>query len=85
MYPRPDGTCFIGMAEDIMQKIQTRPEDVIPDPSITSSINNFATMLSTDLVDCTDSLAQACLFPVSPDGVPLVGPVRNLKGTAHPI
>lgn len=77
VFPRPDNTVFIGIAEDILDTFDYQSTVVEPDNLVINQILEFSNRLSNTL---KQSKSQACVFPVSSDGLPLIGKLGKTEG-----
>jgi glycine/D-amino acid oxidase-like deaminating enzyme len=79
VFPRPDGTTYV-CAISSESPLPNDPADVAPDPGAIERLEAMCARLSPVLGDSKILLRQACYRPIAQDGLPLIGPVSDLKG-----
>ena len=78
VYPRPDGDCYVNGFPDEMT--------VVSEPPGEESLDERYLQLLQDAMDQTTSelgkahTEQACYWPETPDGLPLLGEIPGVKG-----
>jgi glycine/D-amino acid oxidase-like deaminating enzyme len=77
--PRPDGEVYVcGMAD--RQPLPDSAEGVEVSETACAVLARAAGRVSTGLAAAVITRRQACYRPVTDDGLPLIGPVPNVKG-----
>lgn len=78
-YPRADEVylCQSALAEEL----PADPSSIVAHESDVDSLREFARALSSKLAEALDDetkvTAQACNLPISPDGIPIIGPIPD--------
>jgi glycine/D-amino acid oxidase-like deaminating enzyme len=79
IYPRPDGTIWT-CAISSSSPLPVDPAAVAPDPGAMERLERLFRGMSPALADAPILARQACFRPVTQDGLPLIGPVPNMRG-----
>ena len=79
VFPRADGTTYV-CAISSKSPLPIDPAAVAPDPGAIERLQAICARLSPVLAESRILAQQACYRPVTPDGLPLIGPVPGLKG-----
>jgi glycine/D-amino acid oxidase-like deaminating enzyme len=79
VFPRPDGTTYIcGLSSE--EPLPPDPAAVATDGHATARLRAMTRTFAPALAEAEVVSAQACYRPVTRDGLPLIGPVRDLEG-----
>jgi len=79
VYPRPDGEVYLcGLSEEV--PLPESPALVQPRPDAGPFLQQLAGTLSSSLAGLTPQCVQACYRPITEDGLPLLGPVAEVRG-----
>ena len=79
VYPRPDGDIYTcGMSDSA--PLPDDPNEIDPNPDSCKQLRELSAKISTKISKADMYLTQACYLPLSPDGVPIIGQVPNVKG-----
>jgi glycine/D-amino acid oxidase-like deaminating enzyme len=79
VFPRSDGTTYVcGISSE--SPVPVDPAEVAPDPGAIERLHDICAGLSPVLERSPVLARQACFRPVTPDGLPLIGPISGLKG-----
>jgi glycine/D-amino acid oxidase-like deaminating enzyme len=77
--PRADGTTYVcAISSD--SPLPLDPASVDPDPGASERLQAICARLSPVLAESKVLVQQACYRPVTQDGVPIIGPVPEVKG-----
>jgi glycine/D-amino acid oxidase-like deaminating enzyme len=76
---RPDGTTW-ACAISSPSPLPLDPADVEPDSGVPERLEKFFARLSPALAESRIIARQACFRPVTEDGLPLIGAIRDLAG-----
>jgi glycine/D-amino acid oxidase-like deaminating enzyme len=79
VFPRADGTTYV-CAISSESPLPLDPASVDPDPGASERLQAICAWLSPVLAESKVLAQQACYRPVTQDGVPLIGPVPEVKG-----
>jgi len=79
VFPRTDATTYV-CAISSESPLPVNPADVAPDPGAIERLEAICARLSPALNERGILTRQACYRPVTEDGLPLIGPVPDLKG-----
>ncbi|KAG2498200.1 hypothetical protein HYH03_003953 [Edaphochlamys debaryana] len=86
VYPRPDGSVYV-CGEPQALPVPPAQAQVTVEEELGDNIRRVAGSLASCLREAPVEARQACYLPLTPDGVPLVGPVPGvagaLLGTGH--
>ncbi len=74
MYPRPDGTLYVGGNGD-EEPLPDDPAQVEPSAEACADLLRMATAVCSDLKERAVLRRQACYLPIAPDGLPLIGTI----------
>lgn len=80
VYPRPDGDCYVcgfGGNEEI---IKERPGQESVDDRTAQRLQDALQSTSSELKDLSAHTRQACYWPGTADGLPMIGPIPNVPG-----
>lgn len=77
--PRADGTTYV-CAISSKSPLPIDPAATAPDPGAIERLQAICARLSPVLAESRILAQQACYRPVTPDGLPLIGPVPGSKG-----
>ena len=79
VFPRDDGTTYVcGLSSE--SPLPADPAEVVPDLGAIERLQDICGELSPVLGRSSILARQACFRPVTRDGLPLIGPIRGLKG-----
>jgi len=79
IYPRPDGTVYLcGVSATVNTPASSR--DVVPTDGACETLVEIASSVSKCLAEAPVKIKQACLLPISPDDVPLIGAIPDVQG-----
>lgn len=82
IYPRPHGEVYVYGAAELQPKVlPDDPAAIVPSADACDRLTAFARSISSRLSAAPEATRQACCLPVSPDGLPLIGPVPGTGGT----
>jgi glycine/D-amino acid oxidase-like deaminating enzyme len=79
IYPRPDGTVWT-CAISSGSPLPVDPATVAPDPGAMERLERLFRGISPALAEAPILARQACFRPVTQDGLPLIGPVPDMRG-----
>jgi glycine/D-amino acid oxidase-like deaminating enzyme len=79
LFPRADGTTYVA-AGSSQSPLTADPADVAPDPGPLARLEAACARISPALDARRIVARQACLRPVTRDGLPLIGRVAGLQG-----
>jgi glycine/D-amino acid oxidase-like deaminating enzyme len=79
VFPRGDGTTYVcGISSE--GPVPVDPAEVAPDPGAIERLHDLCARLSPVLERSPVLARQACFRPVTPDGLPLIGPISGVEG-----
>ena len=79
VFPRSDGTTYVcGISSE--SQVPVDPAEVVPDPGAIERLHDICAELSPVLAHSPVLARQACFRPVTRDGLPLIGPISDVKG-----
>ena len=79
VFPRSDGTTYVcGISSE--SQVPVDPAEVVPDPGAIEPLHDLCVELSPVLARSSVLVRQACFRPVTSDGLPLIGPISDVKG-----
>ena len=79
LFPRADGTTYV-CAISSESPLPIDPAWVTPDPGAIERLQVMCSELSPALAAARILARQACYRPITPDGLPLIGPVAGVEG-----
>jgi glycine/D-amino acid oxidase-like deaminating enzyme len=79
VFPRTDGTTYV-CAISSESPVPVDPAEVRPDPGALERLEKMCRDISPLLREANISARQACYRPVTADGLPLIGAVRDTPG-----
>ena len=79
VFPRADGTTYV-CAISSESPVPLDPAEVAPDEGAIARLEAICRALSPVLAESPILARQACYRPVTPHGLPLIGPVPGTKG-----
>jgi glycine/D-amino acid oxidase-like deaminating enzyme len=79
VFPRADGTTYV-CAISSESPLPVDPAHVAPDPGAISRLQTMCASMSPALGAAKVLASQACYRPVTQDGLPLIGGVRDVEG-----
>nr|CAB3264760.1 putative oxidoreductase TDA3 [Phallusia mammillata] len=82
LYPRPDGEVYVcGMAENPVSSAQLPlPQDIHPTSNSCQKIKDMTDLVGDALKEGQVTKSQACYLPLTQDGLPLIGKLKELNG-----
>ena len=81
VYPRPDGDAYITGYPDIAIKVTETPGNEEVRSEKVNQLIDATKKTSTELGDIPPHTQQACYLPTTMDGLPVIGPLAEVKGT----
>jgi len=80
VYPRPDGDCYVnGFPSEESIVIENPGQEKVEVEDV-ELLRNAMVQTSTSLGGVEPHTMQACYWPETPDGVPLIGPIPGVEG-----
>jgi glycine/D-amino acid oxidase-like deaminating enzyme len=79
VFPRADGTTYVAGGSS-QGALPADPADVAPDAGALERLEAACARISPALDGSRIAARQACLRPITQDGLPLIGPVTGLDG-----
>jgi len=81
VYPRPDGDTYVtGESDDFMHMTERPGEEVVEAEKIEKLINAMIKTSSDVLGGLKPHTTQACFWPETPQGIPLIGFMPHVEG-----
>ena len=78
VFPRSDGTTYVcGISSE--SQVPVDPAEVVPDPGAIERLHDICAELSPVLAHSSMLARQACFRPVTLGGLPLIGPISDVK------
>mmetsp|Transcript_5089 Transcript_5089/g.10737 ORF Transcript_5089/g.10737 Transcript_5089/m.10737 type:complete len:419 (+) Transcript_5089:76-1332(+) len=81
VYPRPDGDSYITGSSRTVLKMVERPGEEAVEPKLEEELLDAMRRTSSTVLGGREPhTIQACYWPETPDGVPVIGPLPNMRG-----
>jgi len=80
IYPRPDGDCYVNGFEGEEGVVAERPGEEAVEEDAVVRLREAVERTSSELGGVEPHTVQACYWPETPDGLPLIGPLAGVPG-----
>mmetsp|Transcript_7359 Transcript_7359/g.13237 ORF Transcript_7359/g.13237 Transcript_7359/m.13237 type:complete len:372 (-) Transcript_7359:376-1491(-) len=80
VYPRPDGDCYVNGFEGDEVICTERPGSEEVEQKCVDLLQEALAQTSTEVGQLQPHTTQACYWPETPDGYPLIGPIPGVQG-----